>query len=100
MTTDQFTHEHWKDLNVRDKVQIGSAVALTLSGILMAFLSFFLNEYNIESGALLYISEAFLFAGAFTGSSIYFRSKFLEFESNADKRMKEYNENADSMLKK
>lgn len=96
----EFSKEHWRDLNVRDKIQEAMAVLLIMSGIVISFLSFFMNNYNIEANVLIYVAQAFLFGGSFMGLSIYFRSKFLEFNNTADKRIKEYNDNAEQALKK
>nr|DAZ05129.1 MAG TPA: hypothetical protein [Caudoviricetes sp.] len=48
--------EKWKELGVKDKIQYVMAIVLIASGIVMAFLSFFLNAYTIASGTLIYIS--------------------------------------------
>lgn len=71
----------WNDLGVKDKVQYATAIVLFISGITLAFLSFFLT-YTIASGSLIYISEAFMTGAGIFGVSIYFKSKLGEFESN------------------
>ena len=48
--------ERWKELGVKDKIQYIMAIVLIASGIIMAFLSFFLNAYTIAGGTLIYIS--------------------------------------------
>ena len=58
-----------------------------VSGVLIAFLSFFLNAYNIATGVLLYIAQAFVIGGGLVGASVYFRSKWLEFNTNAKKEI-------------
>lgn len=83
----------WHDLNVKDKISYIVAFILIASGIIIAFLSFFLNAYNIATGVLLYIAQAFMIGGGLVGASVYFRSKWLEFNTNAqreiDQRIKE-----------
>lgn len=74
--------EHWKDLGAKDKIQYIMAIVLIISGIIIAFLSFAFT-YNIATGILIYISEAFITAGGIFGVSIYFKSKLGEFESTA-----------------
>lgn len=61
------------------------AILLVISGIAIAFLSFFLNAFNIATGVLIYIAQAFITAGGIFGVSIYFKSKIGEFESKVDK---------------
>ena len=77
----------WHDLSVKDKISYIVAFILIGSGILIAFLSFFLNAYNIATGVLLYIAQAFMIGGGLVGASVYFRSKWLEFNTNAQKEI-------------
>ncbi len=92
--------ERWNNLGIRDKIQEGAAITLLVSGIIIAFLSFFLNHYQIETGVLFYISECFLFAGAFMGFNIYFRSKMIEFNTNAENKIKQLDSEAERCLGK
>lgn len=81
--------EKWKELGVKDKIQYVMAIILIISGIVIAFLSFFLNAYTIASGTLIYISQCFIMAGGIFGISVYFRNKLGEFESNAKKHIQD-----------
>ena len=49
-------NEEWKELGVKDKIKYVMDIILIISGIVIAFLSFFLNAYTIASGTLIYIS--------------------------------------------
>ena len=60
------------------------------SGIVLAFLSFFLNNYDIAEGVLWYISQALIYAGGIFGVSIYFKTRLGEFESRTRKEIVEY----------
>ena len=80
---------NWHDLNVKDKISYIVAFILIASGIIIAFLSFFLNAYNIATGVLLYIAQAFVIGGGLVGASVYFKSKWLEFNTNAKKEIDE-----------
>ena len=71
--------EKWKDLNIKDRIQYVVAIVLIVSGVLIAFLSFFLNAYTIATGTLIYIAQCFITAGGIFGVSIYFKSKIGEF---------------------
>lgn len=75
--------QHWKELKVKEQIQYIIAILLIISGILIAFLSFFLNAFNIADGVLIYIAQAFICGGSIFGVSIYFKSKLGEFESKA-----------------
>ena len=72
----------WIDLCIKDKIQYIVAVVLVVSGVVMAFLSFFLNQYDIATGTLIYIAQCFITAGGIFGISIYFKSKLGEFKSD------------------
>lgn len=73
----------WRELNVKDRVSYYTAFALIGSGILLAFLSFFLNAYNIATGVLIYIAQCFVIGGGLIGANVYFKSKWIEFDTRA-----------------
>lgn len=62
-------------------MQYGTAIGMVVSGIILAFLSFFLNGYNISDGVLWYISQALVYSGAIFGVNIYFKTKLGNFET-------------------
>ena len=68
-------------MNTKDWIQYGSAIAMILSGIVLAFLSFFENNGDIAEGVLWYVAQALTYAGGIFGVSIYFKSKLGAFES-------------------
>ena len=51
--------------------------------MILAFLSFFLNNYDIANGTLLYIAQALTYAGGIFGVSLYFKTRMGELESRA-----------------
>ena len=75
--------EKWQSLSVKDRISYLVAFALIGSGIILAFLSFFLNAYNIATGVLIYIAQCFVIGGGLVGANVYFRSKWLEFDTRA-----------------
>lgn len=84
----------WNELCIKDKISYAVAVIMIMSGILIAFLSFFLNAYNIATGILIYIAQCFVVGGSLLGAQAYFRSKWIEFNTNVkdeiDKKIKQY----------
>ncbi len=77
--------------NTKEWIQYGSAIGMILSGIILAFLSFFINEnHDIADGVLWYIAQALIYAGGIFGVSIYFKTKFGEFESKTRQELKDY----------
>ena len=71
----------WNELAVKDKIQYTMAIILIVSGIVAAFISIIFNSYNIATGVLIYIAQAFITSGGIFGVSIYFRTKLGEFDT-------------------
>lgn len=80
--------KNWTDLSIKDKISYYTAFALIGSGILLAFLSFFLNAFNIATGVLIYIAQCFVIGGGLVGANVYFRSKWIEFNTNMNKEIR------------
>lgn len=70
-------------MTTKDWIQYSTAIAMILSGIVLAFLSFFKNDGNISEGVLWYMAQALTYAGGIFGVSIYFKTKLGDFESRA-----------------
>lgn len=83
----------WSELSIKDKIGYGVAVGMIASGIILAFLSFFLNSYNIATGVLIYIAQCFVIGGGLVGANVYFRSKWIEFNTQAQKNLKKMEDN-------
>ena len=66
----------------KENIQYICALVSFLSGILMCFLSFFLNKYDINSSVLGYFGECLIFTSAVFGINLYMRTKFGELESS------------------
>ena len=73
----------FNELPIKDRISYYVAIALISSGILLAFLSFFLNAYNIATGVLIYIAQCFVIGGGLVGANVYFKSKWIEFNTSA-----------------
>ncbi|MDE6207574.1 MAG: hypothetical protein K2M55_07175 [Muribaculaceae bacterium] len=84
----------WKDLCIKDKIQYVMAILLVVAGVVIAFLSFFLNAFNIATGTLIFIAQCFITAGGIFGVSVYFKSKIGEFSSNATDKIEKMIEKA------
>lgn len=84
----------WKDLCIKDKIQYAMAILLIVAGVIIAFLSFFLNAFNIATGTLIFIAQCFITAGGIFGVSIYFKSKIGEFSSSATQKIEKMIERA------
>ncbi len=71
----------WGGLGIKDKISYSVAVALFASGILLAFVCAVGNDWDIKTGILLYIAQAFVAGGSLMGVSLYFRNQLAEFEA-------------------
>ena len=67
--------------NVREGLQYSAAIGMLLSGFVLTFLSFFLNNYVVSDGVLWYVSQTLVYSGAIFGVNVYFKTKLGNFES-------------------
>ena len=68
--------------NTKDWIQYSTAIAMVGSGIVLAFLSFWMTEnHDITDGVLWYVGQALAFAGAVFGISLYVKTKVGEVKS-------------------
>lgn len=67
--------------NVREGLQYSAAIGMLLSGVVLTFLSFFLNNYVVSDGVLWYVSQTLVYSGAIFGVNVYFKTKLGNFES-------------------
>lgn len=64
--------------NTKEWIQYGSAVVMLASGVLLTFLCFFLNHYDIKDNVLWYVAQTLVYAGSIFGVTVYVNSKFGE----------------------
>ena len=81
--------------NTKEWIQYGSAIALLLSGVVMAFVSFFLNNFDVSDSVLWYVSQTLVYAGSIFGVGIYIQSKWGDVKGYVDKMMNEKKGNSD-----
>ena len=91
--------DRFKDLPVKDRLSYYVAFLLIASGIVIAFLSFFLNAYNIATGVLLYIAQCFVIGGGLVGANVYFKSKWVEFDTRTKEQIEKEIEKLSENLK-
>ena len=95
----QMNIDRFKDLPIKDRISYYVAFVLIASGILLAFLSFFLNAYNIAASVLIYIAQCFVIGGGLVGANVYFKSKWLEFDTRAKEQIEKQIEQIAENLK-
>ena len=74
--------------NTKDWIQYSTAIAMIASAIILTFISFFVTS-TVVGGVLWYVSEALVYAGSVFGISIYFKTKFGDFESRTKAVLKD-----------
>lgn len=60
--------------NTKEWIQYSTVSAMIVSGIVLSFISFFVNG-DITDGVLWYMAQALTYAGGIFGVSIYFKTK-------------------------
>lgn len=82
--------------NRKENIQYGTAIVTLFSGILMCYLSFIFNAYEIHNSALWYFGETATLAGALMGITQYVNTSVQNAEirmtHNFNKRIKEEEE--------
>ena len=71
----------------KENIQYTTAIVFLFSGIVMCFLSFFMNEYDVGNGALAYLGEAVAFCSGVFCINLYVRKKVAEAEMRINSRM-------------
>lgn len=78
--------------NTKEWIQYGSAIFLLASGVVMAFLSFFLNGGEVRDSVLWYVSQTLVYAGSIFGVGIYIQSKWGDVRNYIDNILKDNKE--------
>jgi hypothetical protein len=78
---------NWDGLGIKDKIAYILAILLICSGIIMAFLCFFMSgQYNVNDGVLFYCSESFISGGGLLSVSLYVKNKMFEMRNYIERR--------------
>lgn len=78
--------------NTKEWLQYGSALGMLASGVVLTFLCFFLNHYEIEDGVLWYVAQTLMYAGGVFGVTVYVSTKFGEMKNYIKKKEEERDE--------
>jgi len=80
--------------NQKENVQYITAIFTLLTGIVLCFLSFFLNDYEVHDSALWYFGETIAFAGSIFSVGIYTNHQIkkaeLRLNTKIDDKMKKF----------
>ena len=73
----------------KENVQYITAIGFLVSGIIMCFCGFFLNEYDIANGPLFYLGTATTFCGAVFGLNLMIHNQVMQAETRINHRVDE-----------
>lgn len=66
----------------KENISIISAIVMQVSGIVLAFLSFFRSpEGEIPDSVLWYVAQTLIYSGSIYGVTVYVQTKFAEIRS-------------------
>ena len=86
------------DSKRKENIQYTTAIGFLITGIIICFLSFFMNEYEIKAGALTYLGEAVAFCAGVFSINLYVRKKVEEAETRINSRMDRKMEKVDNLI--
>lgn len=82
--------------NRKEIIQYTTSIVFLFTGILLCFISFFLNKYDIDNGSLWYLGQSVAFCAAVFGLNLMIRNEVFEAETRinnrVDRRMKKVDE--------
>lgn len=90
MNQDRFTR--------KETVQYITSIGFLITGIILCFLSFFLNEYDIENGVLFYLGTATTFCGAVFGINLMIHNQVIQAETRINNRINKKMQKVDDLI--
>lgn len=86
------------DTKKKENIQYSTAITFLFSGIVMCFLSFFMNEYDVGGGALTYLGEAVAFCSGVFAINIYVKNKVHDVEQRLSDKIDRKMHKVDSLI--
>lgn len=72
---------------IKENIQYTTAIIFLITGIVICFLSFFLNQYEVKGGALTYLGESVAFCAGVFSINLYVKHKVDEAELRINQRL-------------
>ncbi len=73
--------------NTKSNLQYSTAIGTVISGVIMCFLSFFLNDYVVDDSVLWYFGETLIFCGAVFGVNVMLNQKIQKAETRIEQKI-------------
>ena len=73
--------------NNKERIQYITSIGFLITGIVLCFISFFLNEYNIDSGSLWYLGQSVAFCAGVFSINLVVKNEMFKAEDRLNRRM-------------
>ena len=83
----------------KEKIQYITSIGFLITGIVLCFISFFLNEYNIDSGSLWYLGQSVAFCAGVFSINLVVKNEMFKAEDRLNRRMDHKMRKVDCMFK-
>lgn len=83
----------------KENIQYITAIGFLCTGIFICFLSFFLNEYDIDNGSLWYLGQSVAFCAAVFGLNLMVKNAVFDAEQNLRRDIDRKMERVDRLFK-
>lgn len=77
-------HNKEDKLTKKETIQYSVAIGVLISGVIMCFLSFFLNQYQVHDSVLWYFGETCALAGTLMGFNVFVKNELNAFQGKVD----------------
>lgn len=91
-------HKIEGSLTKKEKIQYTTAIGFLLTGIILCFISFFMNEYDIDSGSLWYLGQSVAFISCVFGLNLMVKNQVFEAEHRINRRMDRKMQKVDELI--
>lgn len=82
----------------KEKIQYVTSIGFLITGIIICFLSFFLNEYEIDRGSLWYLGQSVAFCAAVFSVNLVVKNEMFKVEERLNKRVEKKMKKVDDLL--
>lgn len=82
----------------KEKVQYITSIGFLITGVVICFLSFFLNEYEIDNGSLWYLGQSVAFCAAVFSVNLVVKNEMFKVEERLNKRVEKKMKKVDDLL--
>lgn len=82
----------------KEKTQYITAIGFLITGIVICFISFFMNEYDIDNGSLWYLGQSVAFCAACFGLNLMVKNEVFDAEHRINARIDRKMKKVDDLI--